>query len=457
MDWESLLCSMSQEQLDGVLRRLLTGSTPGDDGITLALTRDFDPLGTFWSERYLKEYIPDGGSKIKFVTGKHGSGVSQLLESMRAHARREGYYTASLDAEELWLHDFKDVYLHILGQIDLDAVLRGCAARIVEELGYAPGDIPEGKSFADILGQNRANAFLALREIRSSLSRLFLDNPLLDNNFASCCSLLTGDLLGHPLLDPPTRELVGAWMHGDGSLKLSTLTAAGLSPYRLTRFNARHMLRSLCEIIRISGAPGLVVTVDRMETVLNATGMEKLHYTKLRRDDLYESIRQLIDDIDTMHHVMFLYGFERSLYDDLRGGIHSYPALLMRIQNEIKSERFNLFTDMANLDDLNRQEMNTEKVVALSGTLYTLLDSLMALCPSVNPEAEIRRAGLLAPDSPLLPMHVMTEEEAGELLRRLPFLQQGLPRMVLRLTLGTETLYKTSEDSEEGGADPDAE
>ena len=116
-----------------------------------------------------------------------------------------------------------------------------------------------------------------------------------------------------------------------------------------------------------------------------------------------------------------------------------------------------LFTDMANLDDLNRQEMNTEKVVALSGTLYTLLDSLMALCPSVNPEAEIRRAGLLAPDSPLLPMHVMTEEEAGELLRRLPFLQQGLPRMVLRLTLGTETLYKTSEDSEEGGADPDAE
>ena len=31
-------------------------------------------LSDFWQEKYLQEYIKNGGSKIKFVTGRQGSG-----------------------------------------------------------------------------------------------------------------------------------------------------------------------------------------------------------------------------------------------------------------------------------------------------------------------------------------------------------------------------------------------
>lgn len=31
-------------------------------------------LTDFWQEKYFQEYIRDGGSKIKFITGRPGSG-----------------------------------------------------------------------------------------------------------------------------------------------------------------------------------------------------------------------------------------------------------------------------------------------------------------------------------------------------------------------------------------------
>lgn len=36
-------------------------------------------LTDFWKEKYLQEYIKDGGSKIKFITGREGSGKTYFL------------------------------------------------------------------------------------------------------------------------------------------------------------------------------------------------------------------------------------------------------------------------------------------------------------------------------------------------------------------------------------------
>ena len=79
-------------------------------------------------------------------------------------------------------------------------------------------------------------------------------------------------------------------------------------------------------------------------------------YTKLKREDTYESIRQLIDDIDSLKHIMFVFAFDRELLDNDSAGIKSYQALWMRIQNEIISRRFNRFTDIVDMDRLAEQE-----------------------------------------------------------------------------------------------------
>ena len=263
----------------------------------------------------------------------------------------------------------------------------------------------------DYLSQLDMGDALTRREIRIQLKEMFLNNPQLDNNFALACSLLTGSILGHPILEQQNRELLLAWLHGDKTVKLSLLRSLGLSPSRITRYNARHMLRSLAEVIHLGGGNGLIVSIDHLEILLNRSSLQPIHYTRMKREDTYESIRQLIDDIDSLKHVMFLFAFDRELLDNELSGIKSYQALWMRIQNEITGERFNRFADIVDLDRLAMQEYTPEVLADMSQKIL--------LSASGHTGA-----------------HPLSLEEAEELLGRAVTGGVGIPRLVKAATLG---------------------
>ena len=67
-------------------------------------------LTEFWKKTYLDEYIREGGSKIKFVTGRTGAGKTFLTRTVVSDAKELGYMTAVLSAKSVWLHDFKEIY-----------------------------------------------------------------------------------------------------------------------------------------------------------------------------------------------------------------------------------------------------------------------------------------------------------------------------------------------------------
>ena len=99
----------------------------------------------------------------------------------------------------------------------------------------------------------------------------------------------------------------------------------------------------------------------------------------MKREDTYESIRQLIDDIDSMRNILFAYSFDRELLDDENAGLKSYQALWMRIQNEIVGEHFNRFADMVDLDRLAVQEYTPDVIVSISQSIAMLQKSSPAL------------------------------------------------------------------------------
>lgn len=326
-------------------------------------------LTDFWEEKYLQEYIRDGGSKIKFVTGRKGSGKTYFLQTMIALAKKHDYKTVQFSARDIWMHDFREIYIEIFHQCDIMDCLEAAGRRLIAEMGYDWQEIPEGMRFIDYLSQNGMGDALTKREIRMQLKQLFLDNPLLDNNFALACSMLTGSILGYPVLEEQNRNLLLSWLEGDRTVKLSQLRAIGFYPSRITRYNARHMLRSLAEVIRMGGRSGLFIDIDDLEILISRSSLEPIHYTKMKREDTYENIRQLIDDIDSMKNILFVYAFDRALIDDENAGLKSYQALWMRIQNEIVGERFNRFADMVDMDRLAAQEYTPEVIVSMSRKL----------------------------------------------------------------------------------------
>jgi len=346
-------------------------------------------LADFWREKYLQEYIKNGGSKIKFITGRTGSGKTHFLRLMSAVAGKENYVTVQFSAKDIWMHDFKEIYVEIFHQCDIIKCLEAVSRHVIREVGFDYHDIPEGMKFIDYLSENDQSDALTKREIRTQLRKMFLDNPLMDNNFALACSMLTGSILGYPVLEEQNQELLLAWLEGDRSIKLSQLRALDFYPSRITKYNARHMLRSLSELIRMGGASGLFITIDDMEILISRSSLEPVHYTKMKREDTYESIRQLIDDIDSMKNIMFVYAFDRELIDDENAGLKSYQALWMRIQNEIVGERFNRFSDMVDLDRMAGQEYSPEVIVAISESLAKLQKSYTLSPLGMNTAKEI--------------------------------------------------------------------
>ena len=365
---------------------LSEGRPPEQGELARDITVGTGEFTDFLSQLYLDFYIREGGSKIKFLTGRAGTGKTHFARGLLDEAGSRGYITVSFSAKDVWMHDFREVYLEILRQCDIGTVLDGVARAIAAELGYDPDSIRPGHTLMDALAESGNADALVRSEIRSALRANFTRNPLLDNSFASCCSLLVGGKLGHPMLEDASHELIMAHLHGDKTVKISQLRALGLSPARVTRYNARHLLRSLSEVVHMAGYNGIVIAIDDLDVLQRRSTGEVIRYTKTRREDAYESIRQLIDDIDSMRYVLFILGFDRELMDNEAYGFKSYQALWFRIQNEVISTRFNRFADIIDLDRLEDETFTPEVIVELSERLASVLSTAEHQLQPVTPE-----------------------------------------------------------------------
>ncbi len=358
------------------LARLKKGEAPGNREILEEISVGNDFIMDFWKDKYFANYLARGGSKIKFLTGRTGSGKTHFLELLAIEVEKMGFIPVSLSGREIWIHDFKEIYIAILHQVKLLDCLRLCSYEVIRQLGYQPETIPEGISFADFLSSQGSLDPLTKREIRKQLEKLFLANPLVDNNFALACAMLTGGILGHPTLEETSHKLLLLWLEGSQEVKLSSLRRLGLSPSKITKYNARHMLRSLVEVCCLAGYKGLLISIDNLEVLLSADHAENIRYTRLKREDAYESIRELIDEIDTLKHTMFVFSFDRALMDDESKGLKSYQALWMRIQNEIEGTRFNRFADIVDLDRLIDEVYTPENILKMSTRLAQMVNRI---------------------------------------------------------------------------------
>lgn len=365
-----------ENDIKSALALLKRGQAPGNRQILQEISVGSDFILDFWKEKYLAEYISQGGSKIKFLTGRTGSGRTHFLEMLALEADQMGYISVNLSAREVWLHDFKEIYVAVLHQVNLMERLQSSCGEIIRQMGYNPEEIPAGMTLADYLSSQGKLDPLTKREIRYQLEQLFLANPLIDNNFALACSLLTGGLLGHPTLEEPSRRLLLLWLEGSREARLPSLRRLGLSPSKITKYNARHMLRSLAEVCRLAGYRGLVISIDDMDVLVGTDSTATIRYTRLKREDAYESMRELIDEIDSLKNTMFVFSFERSLIDNEKAGLKSYQALWMRIQNEIEGAHFNRFADIVDLDRLIDELYTPEIIVEMSARLAAVINRL---------------------------------------------------------------------------------
>lgn len=312
-----------------------------------------DPGGllAFWEKYYLAGYLPGGGCTVKWLAGREGSGKTTLLTHLRSRAATLGYLHAHIDAGEVPLGRFDEVYRSVAPLIpvqDLALIVARAVARHVGADRFDPR--ADGPLETWLVGQGRAQPAVE-SELRPAFDFLYAQNNIAPP-VATVLQRVTEPLIHARSGRPEARDIAGRWLRGERVVAAERrLAGIGMT---VDRHGARDVLRSILFAVQCCGEPGLVLTVDRMQALVGAPG--KIHYTRMRREDAYEGIRELIDEGARLPGLMIVFAGRPEVFQDTRAGLVSFPALAMRVANEVQASRSNLFNDLVDLDQLWRED-----------------------------------------------------------------------------------------------------
>lgn len=362
---------------EAALENLRRGLPPPDGEMLKAVTvGGEDGIWNFWREYYLADYVAAGGSKVKFFIGKAGAGKTHALLLLLAEARRMGYLTMYADARQVRLNKFDSLYQAVFDGVDVAGLVAGYAETVVESLGYPAGQIPAGQDFFTWAQEQGRAAETLRREVQEKLDALYHDRKI-NHNFAMAFTQLCADHLGVRRLAPEQKEILSDWLKG------RPLPAKALKPLRIfariDKYNARLMMASFLHLLRLCGRRGLCAAVDSLEALLERGPEGRALYGRAARNEVYESLRQLVDDFADFEGAFFVFAGRPELIHDEKSGLKSYEALWMRIQNEVSGARPNKFADLLDQDALVKEFFTVERCLELQDRLNNIFALAAAL------------------------------------------------------------------------------
>jgi hypothetical protein len=289
-------------------------------------------LGVIEAE-YFDGFLPAGGAAAKFVVADE-AGVAALPPAVAGLAQRHGMLALHISAGEVRLHMLQDLFFAAARALPWDALLQ----RYIEELftsnGYRWPSPGEALTMPELAQEFGIAVPLLARHRDQWLSRDLWDDAHLAQDFRSAMLRLC-----LARLEPEAGTLespVLQWLRGE-KLGLTQLRQYDIAA-RINRTNARAMLVSLCHFVRKAGGRGLLLMLDLRPALRPAAADEQnVRYSPAALMDLYEVLREIIDDIEHLPGLFLLVLADQALVaGDRRRTLDSYKALEMRIWPDVR-------------------------------------------------------------------------------------------------------------------------
>jgi hypothetical protein len=301
-------------------------------------------------EEYLRAFITEGGAAVKFVVVDSQEDAAKLFHALDDQAGRHRLARAAIDSASVKLHMIQDVFFGIARQVDWAFL----AQRFIEKL-FADNDYTWPRPgmpmpIPDLADANNVADTLLRREINQWLTRRVMRDTAMAQEFRLAMTRLCLDRLAPSDGSGDNVAPVLQWLRGDlrtiGALRTAAI-------YRkVTRHNARSMLRSLGHWLRLTGDRGLLLTLDIRRLAQSLpSGTDGIRYTPAAVMDAYEVLRQLIDEADHLQGLLLVVLADPSFLEgDPKRSIDSYLALKMRIWDDVRArERDNPLAPLVHL------------------------------------------------------------------------------------------------------------
>lgn len=361
---------------------LSQGCPPENDEMLSQMTVGREVWLDFFKKYQLDFFIQSGGSKVKVLVGSKGTGKTQLIRSVLYDAKQEKYVTVYLSATEYKLNNLVQFYQEIVKKIDLELLVRDICSTIAETFGFNRDQYNGSQIFIPKIRDEYPNQQIASRELNKRISAIVKKYDFNPSFQAFLYQITHGRMVSNNL---NSIELAKKWL--SGSSDLSPEDKKGFKSLllfdKLKKFNARDWLNSLIQLLKLSGRKGLVVAIDDLDILTEKNPETKrFFYTRKAVADVYEIIRQLIDDTEILEYCLFLVGGKRSLVNDYDRGFRSYDALWIRLQTGlVASEKFNSLADIVDIDKHFEAQQQNKKFL---NQVYKKTSSLLLELDSSN-------------------------------------------------------------------------
>ncbi len=268
------------------------------------------------------DYVAQGKSAVKFISGDFGSGKSFFCALVRERAFDRGFASSTVvispDAPLAWLavvvgKAFDGVRLpEKRAACALSDMLEKWLLNLLKRIAAL-----EGLSLSDAKALSRLNTLVVAR-IDEELSAIHG----LDASFANA---IKAYMQARIQRDNRLASDVLGWLKGSSNLAAGRKNQIGVRG-ELSPLAALNFVKGLLFILRGSGAAGLVWVIDEVETVQRLPNARQ-------RDNSYESLRVLVDQVaeNALPGLLLLVTGTPRLFEDPRYGIPSYQALKDRI------------------------------------------------------------------------------------------------------------------------------
>lgn len=292
---------------------------------------------------YLQSYVADGGSTVKILTGSiEARTVAEA--SLRKRASEGKLNFAKINARETRIQNIHDIFFAISKQLNWNAL----SSRFLRKLLFPRFELSDDLTVEGIAKKNGLERWLVHRAVDELIQEKLMRRKGFSGEFKRAIyNLIDARLSPTSPLASMSPSII-AWLCG--TLDRIGLLKPAMLHRKIGKQNGRQILESLTRWLRDCGSPGLIVCVDISSVTLPPRDQTGQRYSRIAVVDCFELIRQFIDSTDLLEGLALVFLADESFADDERYGLSIYPALKMRLTDDVHdSNRTNPFAPMVRI------------------------------------------------------------------------------------------------------------
>lgn len=282
---------------------------------------------------YFSGFIQAGGGAVRFVVADPDA-LRAVADGLRGLAEAHGMATIAVDTANVKLHMLQQLFFALANAIDWESLIQTRLEALVADAGYRWPQPGKRMALLAVAEANEVAPNLLQRQVSQQITRaVWLDTAMAQDFRNAMMALLLARLADDR---DALRDAVQDWLRGQ--LRRIALVRAAQIGGKISRHNARAMLKSLFHWLRTCGLPGVAVQIDISRLLRERRDVEQgLVYAPAAVMDCYEVLRQMIDDSAAMEGLFLAVLADPPLLsDNPRRSLGQYTALKMRLLEDIR-------------------------------------------------------------------------------------------------------------------------